>query len=328
DELSTKMNEQEQGDFRYKREKAQLLIFSPYATAEQVVGFDKIADPFVQKYCREKQNHHQGQMRHLDFNQGVDARLVFDESKAVIDQKMRVLATTAIRPLRIAFDQYAFKDKYIRAIKSAAEHGIKNLSNYMLYNFKDTPTEFWERLKINIYLCEELQVSIYSFPMKYIPILGTADDEFAYKNRDFLGEHWCRKFIRAIQAVLNSTKGKIGRGKDFFEAAFGKDLDGFFKILYMPEAFIVNRAFYDADLRQQLGDRYQIKGNEQDLTNQWWKDWKALSPTQLQEIEPLVKGNKFENIESLSQDKDIRKILRYYTISRGDKDKDIESTID
>ena len=63
--------------------------------------------------------------------------------------------------------------------------------------------------------------------MKYHPI----NDKDFFKNRDFIGEHWNRKFIRAVQAVLNSTKGKIGRGTEFFEEAFGRDIDEFMKIL-------------------------------------------------------------------------------------------------
>ena len=52
--------------------------------------------------------------------------------------------------------------------------------------------------------------------------------------------------MRAIQAVLNSTHGKIGRRKTFFEAAFGGDLDEFHKILWMPEALIIQRYKYDS----------------------------------------------------------------------------------
>ena len=44
-------------------------------------------------------------MRFVDFNQGVDARLLNEE-------KMKLLSTVAIRPLRIAFDTMAVKDKY------------------------------------------------------------------------------------------------------------------------------------------------------------------------------------------------------------------------
>ena len=112
-----------------------------------------------------------------------------------------------IRPLRIAFDHYAQRDVYIEAVTKAAKCGIMELSNYLLYNFEDEPSELYYRMKINVDLCEKLGVTIYSFPMKYHPI----SDPAYFKNRDYLGKHWNRKFIRAVQAVLNSTKGKIGK---------------------------------------------------------------------------------------------------------------------
>jgi hypothetical protein len=43
--------------------------------------------------------------------------------------------------------------------------------------------------------------------MKYHPI---KDIEY-WDNRNYIGKpYWNRKFIRAIQAVLNATKDKIG----------------------------------------------------------------------------------------------------------------------
>lgn len=52
--------------------------------------------------------------------------------------------------------------------------------------------------------------------MKYHPIRRTEDmDEDYSHNRDYIGKYWNRKYIRAIQAVLNSTKGKIGKGTSF-----------------------------------------------------------------------------------------------------------------
>ena len=105
----------------------------------------------------------------------------------------------------------------------AAKYGIVELSNYLLYNFEDEPQNLYYRMKINVDLCEELGATIYSFPMKYHPI----SDPAFFRNRDFIGTHWNRKFIQAVQDVLNATKGKIGRGKSFFEEAFGQDLEGF-----------------------------------------------------------------------------------------------------
>jgi hypothetical protein len=105
------------------------------------------------------------------------------------------------------------KETYEAAIRKAAKYGISDLSNYLLYNFEDEPEELYYRMKINVDLCDELGVTIYSFPMKYHPI----DDPDYSQNRDYIGKHWNRKFIRTVQAVLNSTKGKIGRGKSFFK---------------------------------------------------------------------------------------------------------------
>ena len=38
----------------------------------------------------------------------------------------------------------------------AADNQITSLSNYMLYNFMDNPTDLYERMRLNISLNEEL----------------------------------------------------------------------------------------------------------------------------------------------------------------------------
>lgn len=80
--------------------------------------------------------------------------------------------------------------------------------------------------------CEKYNIDIYSFPMKFHPIFGDY-----HLNRDYLGEHWNRKFIRAVQVILNATKGKIRKGKSFFYKAFGQNEEEFHKLLYMPEKY-------------------------------------------------------------------------------------------
>mgnify|MGYP003311185285 CR=1 FL=1 len=47
-------------------------------------------------------------------------------------------------------------------------------------------------------LCDELGINIYSFPMKYHPIM----DEKWFSNRDYIDQpHWSRKAIRTIQKL-------------------------------------------------------------------------------------------------------------------------------
>jgi len=171
---------------------------------------------------------------------------------------------------------------------------------------------------MNVDLCEELDASIYSFPIKYHPI---NDKEF-FSNRDYIGKHWNRKFIRAVQAVLNSTKGKIGKGKDFFEEAFGRDIEEFNKILWMPETFIIYRRIYDKELRERLSDRYTKKTDQDcDLANEWWQKFKQFPPEKLEIAKSIIALNNFRDGDYVCSDKEVIDVLSYYRIMRKDAEK-------
>jgi len=273
------------------------------ASKDDILALDKYVRPLYEKTHKPSKR-----KRIVDFNQGIDSRLITETN-------MTKLAEVNIYPLRIAFDHWKLKDIYEKSIRTAVGSGIKNLSNYLLYNFEDKPEELYYRLRMNVDLCEELGASIYSFPMKYHPI---NDQEF-FMNRDYIGKHWNRKFIRAVQAVLNSTKGKIGRGVEFFEEAFGRDIDEFMKILWMPETFIIYRRIYDADLRNRLADRYTtVTKHDCDLTSEWCKKFKALAPEKLEKAKAIIALNKFKEGDFVCDDKEISDVLAYYQITRDD----------
>lgn len=300
DKIAEKLSENESGEFYLQREERGLLYVET-AASEEIFLFDEIVRPIYDKLFRKSKR-----VRYIDFNQGLDARLA-------TDMKMKKLSEINIRPLRIAFDHYDQKDIYVKAVKSAAKYGIMELSNYLLYNFEDEPKELYYRMRVNIELCEELGVTIYSFPMKYHPI---SDPEF-FKNRDYLGKHWNRKFIRAVQAVLNSTKGKIGKGIEFFEEAFGCNLDEFYKILWMPETFIIYRRKYDQNLRERLKDRYKTSSEEGcNLANEWWNKFCALSAQKLEIAKSIISLNKFRDGDYKCADKEILDVLSYYNITK------------
>ena len=63
-------------------------------------------------------------VRHVDFNQGLDAFLL-NEHKA------QRLGELAIKPARIAFDHIEDEDVYVRAITLCARAGIDHMSNYL-----------------------------------------------------------------------------------------------------------------------------------------------------------------------------------------------------
>lgn len=300
DRISERLSERDQADFYLAREQANLL-YAIYATEEAILAFDGIARPLYEKHFRRK-----ARARYIDFNQGVDARRVTDE-------KMKKLAEINIRPLRIAFDHLSMKDVYVKAVNLASKYDIRDLSNYLLYNYDDEPEELYERMRINVELCEDLNVTIYSFPMKYHPI----DDPDYFHNRDYIGKNWSRKFIRAIQAVLNATKGKIGRGRIFFEEAFGSNVDEFRKILWMPEAFIIYRRRYDKELRERLSEKYKNHyDDESDLVNEWWEKFCALSDEKKATLKAIVAKNQFKDEDFDTNDSDILAVLEYYKIKR------------
>jgi len=251
--------------------------------------YDAVKDWFEKFYKRAPRK------RIVDFNQGIDARLITDEN-------MERLAEIPIRPVRIAFDNWKNHRTYEAAVRTAVDHGLKDLSNYLLYNYKDKPVELYRRLELNIDLCEELGASIYSFPMKYHPI----EDPKYFKNRDYIGKHWNRKYIRTIQAVLNATKGKVGKGGPFFREAFGKDETEFEKLLYMPETMII----------------YRMHFKHNGTTEKWWRDFSLLPEKKLKIIKLIIHANDFTNIEQLSSDSEILDVLSYYTIRRKDAERE------
>lgn len=236
--------------------------------------------------------------RHVDFNQGIDARLITDAN-------MEKLAEIPIRPVRIAFDHWELHEVYEKAVRTAVRHGHTNLSNYILYNYEDQPIELYLRLKLNVDLCEKLGASIYSFPMKYHPI----EDPEYFDNRDFIGKHWNRKFIRTIQAILNSTKGKVGRGHDFFCKAFGANEQEYFKLLYMPEAMIIYRFFFEG-----IG-----------LTDEWWAAFSGLTDDEMEIAKPIIEKNIFTDIQGKTDNNNVLNVLRYYCITRDDAERMMEN---
>jgi len=188
--------------------------------------FNKIIDE-IKNYGFYKGAKLNGRLRRVDFNQGVDLRLLSEE-------KMKLLSEIAIHPLRIAFDDIKMRKEYVEKIRLAHKFGIRHLSNFILYNFDDTPDDFYKRLRINIELNEELGLSIFSFPMRFIPLNA--------KTRGFVDNpHWTKQQLRGIQCILHATHGVVGPRKKFFMKAFGRNVDKFKYIIEQTEEHIFYR---------------------------------------------------------------------------------------
>ncbi|MTJ93580.1 MAG: radical SAM protein [Desulfovibrio sp.] len=200
--------------------------------------------------------------RTVDFNQGVDAREL-----AKNPQLMKQLARLCVSPLRIAFDNSAFREPYETAVRQAADNGITDLSNYLLFNFNDDPADLFGRMLLNIELNEELGTRIFSFPMRYQPV--------DLPDRSHVGPNWTRYQLRSLQIMLQATHGIVSGSPDFFRGVFGNSASEFEDFLTMPHSMLFNRAWY-----QQYGGRSEQEAYRAAMTK--------LSPTDRRDLLALL----------------------------------------
>ena len=219
--------------------------------------------------------------RRLDFNQGIDARRLTRE-------KMRLLAATALKPMRLALDDSRMLKRYEYCVKLAAEFGVRKHATYVLYNHRDTPADFYRRLRAGVDLNEELGTKISSFPMRYIP--------FTSRDRKYVGPHWSRRLIHGVQCILLATRGMVSPHHEFFEAAFGHNAEEFHRIALMPEPYIIYR-----------------RAHEHDGAYDWQKLYGQLTPTQMEEFREIVGSGKVPaDIAAKQSSVRLRRILMHY----------------
>ena len=245
--------------------------------------------------------------RRVDFNQGVDARIL-----AKSPMFLREMAKICISPLRIAFDHLGVRKVYEIAIRMAADNGIKSLSNYMLYNFMDTPADLYQRMRLNISLNEELGIRIWSFPMRYQPV--------TLKDRSHVGKNWNRYYLRSFQIMLQATHGVVSGNPSFFMRAYGEDSTAFEHLLSLPHAFIFHRDYYQYGEGRAQRDEYEALR-------------RRLSESQERDLARLLSGpvtgkSRREHYRSLtvdaSIDRPIRRVMEFHTL--GIKDGPGENT--
>jgi len=227
--------------------------------------------------------------RRVDFNQGVDARILCKDK-----MYLREMSTICIKPLRIAFDHIGARKPYETSIRIAHEFGLNELSNYMLYNFHDSPADLYARMRLNIDLNEELGIRIFSFPMRYQPT--------DMKDRSHVGEKWNRYYLRSMQIILQATHGIVSGAPAFFKRAFGESIDGFDLLLSRPDRYIFNRVWYEELGGAAEFTEYQLR-------------FSRLSTDERAELIALLSStvpSKFMGLRARTTSESVRDILEFY----------------
>jgi hypothetical protein len=227
--------------------------------------------------------------RRVDFNQGVDARILCKDP-----MYLRELSTICLRPLRIAFDHWGLRKPYEQAVRYAHDFGLHELSNYMLYNYQDSPADLYQRMNLNVELNEDLGIRIWSFPMRFQPT--------DLPSRSHIGEKWTRYQLRSMQIILQATHGVVSGAPDFFRRAFGKDEAEFNKLLLTPHKFIFNRDWYEKSTGKPEYDEFKAKLSR-------------LSESDIKELNRLVSScdpRGFRDLPQKTNDSRLRHILSFY----------------
>lgn len=109
----------------------------------------------------------------VDFNQGIDCRLIDDE-------KAQMIADLKTSIIRTAFDNINEKESIVDAVESLSQSGIRKrkIFVYCLYNFYgkkyggDVPATFFERIKLIA------ELGCVSYPMRYEPLTAIEKNQF------------------------------------------------------------------------------------------------------------------------------------------------------
>jgi hypothetical protein len=168
-------------------------------------------------------------LRTVDFNQGIDARLV-------TNHVAKILSRICLKPVRLAFDHDGVEDVYRGAVEKLSARGRVNFTTYVMFNFTDDPASLYRRLSTNIDLSKRLRIRVSGFPMRYIPITDV--------DRRYVSPGWRWRYLRGVQCILQATHGVVSPSAEFFSAAFGDTCEEFMDILAMPDDYIIYRERY------------------------------------------------------------------------------------
>jgi hypothetical protein len=143
----------------------------------------------------------------VDFNQGLDARLINEEVA-------EALKSLDIPTIRLAYDFVNMREGIRKAVALLKQVGLgrryRHICSYVLYNFKDKPEDLFTRVR------DLLAWGIAAYPMRYQPLSG----DYAFDKDSYIAPGWTAE---ELEMVANARR-VIGYGGAFppYEGLFKK----------------------------------------------------------------------------------------------------------
>ena len=187
-------------------------------TKKQIIFWDNnwLASPNFEKDIERLIKFRKVGITHIDFNQGLDCRLLDEE-------KIKLLKQVEIKPLRLAFDNCSEDGHIQRAIQLAQKQGFNDIRVYVLYNFEsdnDTPEYFYYRIN------EINKLGALAYPMRFRALDNA--------NGQYISRNWDNKLLRGLKLSLMFyyTKGMISKSHEAFKEIYRNNAKEFKRKLY------------------------------------------------------------------------------------------------
>lgn len=187
-------------------------------TKKKIIFWDNnwLASPNFEKDIERLKKFRKVGITQIDFNQGLDCRLLNEH-------KVKLLSQIKIDPLRLAFDNCSEDGRIQKSIRLAKKHGFKDIRVYVLYNFEDnndTPEYFYYRIN------EINKLGALAYPMRF-RALNNANGQYVSKN-------WDNELLRGLKLSLMFYyhKGMINKSREAFIKIYGNSAKSFKRKLY------------------------------------------------------------------------------------------------
>lgn len=99
--------------------------------------------------------------------------------------------------------------------------------------------------------------------------------------------------------ILIRTRGLVGTKRDYFLKAFGNDHEEFYKILLMPESYIIHRFDHEGD----------------GSTDLWWSQVCSLSDWEREIFDKIVCNQLYRTVKHAELPRAVKKALSHYMVN-------------
>ena len=103
--------------------------------------------------------------------------------------------------MRFSFDFVGYAKYIRRALKYTADAKVKaGFFCYMLFNWKDTPHDFWKRMVMAQEMVDETGKTLFLFPQRFEP-------NDALERNKYIGKHWDEDLVRGVTRMYTFMHG-------------------------------------------------------------------------------------------------------------------------